>query len=177
MTYNCEISIRPLTMDDAVDFNRVVGIVARERKYLRFLDVPPMEMTIQFLQDSLAAGNPHFAAVADSKLVGWCDICRRTFEIEAHIGTLGMGILPAFRDKGIGKVLIDAALNAAKHLDFRRIELTVFSDNHRAMALYASRGFVREGLMRAGARFGDKYRDVVMMARLDPELFNRAGQR
>lgn len=176
MTHICEISIRPITLDDAVDFNRAVGIVARERKYLRFLDVPPMEMTIEFLQDSLAAGNPHFASVADSKLVGWCDICRHTLEIETHTGTLGMGLLPAFRDKGIGKLLLDAALSAAKHLDFRRVELTVFSDNHRAMALYATRGFVREGVMRAGARFGDKYCDVVTMARLDPELVNRAGQ-
>lgn len=175
MTFDQEILIRPMTMDDAVDFNRVVGIVAREGRYLRFLDVPPMETTIQFLRDSLAAGNPHMAAVSESRLVGWCDICRHTFEIEAHIGTLGMGLLPAFRDKGVGKVLLDAALDAANRVDFQRIELTVFSDNYRAIALYETRGFVREGLMKAGARFGDRYRDVVTMARLASELTDRAG--
>jgi len=161
-----EIVIRPMSLDDAVDFNRVVGVVAREHRYLRFLDAPSMDKTVDFLRDSLAAGNPHLAAVIDGELVGWCDICRHSFEIEAHVGRLGIGLLPAVRGKGLGKALLDITIGAAERLDFHRIELTVFSDNHRAMALYEKRGFVREGVMRRAARFGREYRDVVLMARL-----------
>lgn len=170
MMFGEEFVIRPMSVDDAIDFNRLVGIVARERRYIRFLDAPPMDMTVGFLEASLAAGNPHLAAVVDGNLVGWCDVCRESFEIEAHIGRLGIGVLPDFRGKGIGKALLDVTIAAAERLDFHRIELTAFSDNLRAIALYESRGFVREGLMRAAARFGDEYRDVVQMARLGPEL-------
>jgi RimJ/RimL family protein N-acetyltransferase len=162
--------IRPISIDDAVDFNRLVGVVARERRYLRFSDAPPMDKTVDFLRDSLGAGNPHLAAVVGGELVGWCDVCRHSFEIEAHVGTLGIGLLPEQRGKGLGKALLDVTIAAAERLDFRRIELTAFSDNHRAIALYETRGFVREGVMRAAARFGDEYRDVVQMAQLGPEL-------
>lgn len=162
--------IRPMSVDDAVEFNGVVGVVARERRYLRFIDAPPMDGTLEFLQKSLDAGNPHLAAVVDGKLVGWCDVCRNSFEIEAHVGRLGIGLLPEWRGKGLGKALLDVTIAAAERLDFSRIELTAFSDNVRAIALYETRGFVREGVMRAAARFGDEYRDIVQMARLGPNL-------
>lgn len=168
-----EVVIRPLSVDDAVEFNRVVGIVARERRYLRFIDAPSMDGTKEFLQQSIGAGNPHVAAVVGDRLVGWCDICRHSFEIEAHVGRLGIGLLPEVRGKGLGKALLDVTIAAAERLDFRRIELTAFSDNLRAISLYETRGFVREGVMRAAARFGDEYRDVVLMARLAPELQDR----
>jgi RimJ/RimL family protein N-acetyltransferase len=162
--------IRAMTVDDAAEFNRVVGIVARERRYLRFVDAPPMSGTVDFLESSLGAGNPHLAATVDGALVGWCDVCRLSFEIEAHIGRLGIGLLPEQRGKGLGKALLDVTIAAAERLNFHRIELTAFANNRRAIALYESRGFVHEGLMRAAARFGDDYRDVVQMARLSPEL-------
>jgi len=162
--------IRPITIDDAVDFNRLVGVVAREQRYLRFIDTPSMDKTVDFLRDSLGAGNPHLAVVVGGNLVGWCDVCRHSFEIEAHVGTLGIGLLPEHRGKGLGKVLLDVTIAAAERLGFRRIELTAFSDNHRAIALYETRGFVLEGVLRAAARFGDEYRDLVQMARLGPEL-------
>ncbi|MCM5551936.1 GNAT family N-acetyltransferase [Pleomorphomonas sp. NRK KF1] len=159
-----------MSVDDAAEFNRVVGVVARERRYLRFVDAPPMDGTIEFLRESLGAGNPHLAVVVDGKLVGWCDVCRSSFEIESHVGRLGIGLLPAWRGKGLGKALLDTAIAAAERSDFSRIELTVFSDNLRAIALYEASGFICEGTMRAAARFGDEYRDVIQMARLGSAL-------
>ena len=168
-----DVLIRSLSIDDASDFNRLVGVVAREHRYLRFLDVPSMEETVNFLRDSLAAGNPHLAAVVDGELIGWCDVCRHSFEIEAHVGRLGIGLAPEFRGKGLGKALLDITIAAAERLNFQRIELTAFSDNRRAIALYETRGFVHEGVMRAAARFGDEYRDIVLMARLASNLSDK----
>ena len=91
--------------------------------------------------------------------------------IEKHAGVLGIGLLPDYRGQGLGKALLEAAIAAAEQRDFRRIELTVFADNLRAMALYEKTGFVREGVMRAARYLGpDDYRDVVLMARLDPRI-------
>jgi putative acetyltransferase len=49
-----------------------------------------------------------------------------------------------------------------------RIELTVFADNQRAIALYESCGFRREGLHRGFALRHGRYEDVLTMARLHP---------
>lgn len=168
------ILIRPLTMDDVEPFNRAVGIVAREKLYLRFIDVPPMDMSISFLKSSLEAGNPHFGAFDGNDMVGWCDICRGSFEVERHSGTLGIGLLPDYRGRGIGRRLIEVALDAADAAGFERIELTVIAGNTRAMHLYEAVGFEHEGVMRAAMRFGDgDYRDSLLMARLSPSLAKR----
>ena len=45
--------------------------------------------------------------------------------IYAHNGVLGMGLLPPFRGRGIGKRLIAQALGAAKAFGLQRVELTV----------------------------------------------------
>lgn len=160
------ILIRPLALDDVEAFNRAVGIVARERRYLRFIDVPPMEMSVSFLKSSLEAQNPHFGAFDGDDLVGWCDICRGSFEVERHGGTLGIGVLPAYRGRGIGRRLIEATIAAADASGFERIALTVRADNIRAATLYERVGFVREGVMRRAVRVDGVDHDVVMMARL-----------
>lgn len=158
-------------MNDAEEFNAIVGVVAREHRYLRFIDSPPMAMTVEFLRSSLDAGNPHLAAIDGDRMVGWCDICRHSFEVERHSGTLGIGLLPDYRGRGIGRRLIEATIAAADALSIERIELTVLADNVRAIRLYETTGFVREGLTRASYRFSDSdYRDVVLMARLGPKL-------
>ena len=55
---------------------------------------------------------------------------------------------------------------ADRWLNFRRLEITVFSDNTRAIALYERFGFEREGLLRAYAWRDGAYADCIAMARL-----------
>jgi putative acetyltransferase len=61
--------------------------------------------------------------------------------------------------------LIEAA---DRWLNLQRIELTVFTDNARAIALYRRFGFVVEGTHRAYALRDGAYVDVHAMARLHP---------
>jgi L-phenylalanine/L-methionine N-acetyltransferase len=66
---------------------------------------------------------------------------------------------------GAGHGLTDAA---DRWLGILRIELTVFTDNARAIALYRRYGFVLEGTHRAYALRDGAYADVHAMARLHP---------
>ena len=55
-----------------------------------------------------------------------------------------MGIVPAYRSRGLGARLINATLEAAFGAGFVRIESGVHADNEWAIALYDRVGFVRE---------------------------------
>ena len=57
---------------------------------------------------------------------------------------------------------------ADRWLGLRRIELTVWTDNAAAIALYERFGFEREGLHRAFALRDGEYVDALAMARLRP---------
>jgi putative acetyltransferase len=79
---------------------------------------------------------------------------------------LGMWILPAWRRRGGGRMLVEAAL-AARPADAHKIELEVFPENEAAISLYEANGFEREGLRHDHYRRLDgSLRSAVIMARL-----------
>jgi RimJ/RimL family protein N-acetyltransferase len=166
------IQIVPIAAEHVPGFWRALDVVARERKYLVLTEAPPMESTREFVMSNIAACNPQLVALADGEVVGWCDVRREHWPVHAHCGTLGMGPLPDYRGKGLGRRLMQATLEAAHEEGFVRIELMAHADNQRAIALYEKLGFVREGVTRDSVCFDGRFVDSVVMARIDHE--NRA---
>lgn len=167
------ITIGPITPDHIESFHRALDRVARERKYLSFLEAPPLDQVRRFILDRIAAGDPGLVAIVHGEVVGWCDISRLDRLIHAHRGSLGMGIVASHRGRGLGSRLIKATLAQARKAGFVRIELFVHADNARAIALYDKVGFVREGVQRDAIRIDGQYGDTIMMAIVERE--NAAG--
>ena len=69
--------------------------------------------------------------------------------------------------RGVGSALLQGLIDCADaSLGLRRIDLTVFSDNASAIALYRKFGFVEEGRSRGFALRDGVLADVLHMARL-----------
>ncbi|MCK1391800.1 GNAT family N-acetyltransferase [Bradyrhizobium sp. 1] len=145
-------------------FHRALDTVARERRYLAFLEAPPIESTRAFVLDNIARGYPQFVTISAGEVVGWCDVVRKARPVHAHGGVLGIALLPAFRRQGLGERLMLRALDAAKAFGFRRVELTVRRDNANAIVLYKKVGFEVEGCQRAAVQVDGVLHDVVMMS-------------
>jgi RimJ/RimL family protein N-acetyltransferase len=80
---------------------------------------------------------------------------------------LGMAILRDARGQGGGRALLQAVLDHAEATGAHKLELEVWIDNARAIALYASAGFEVEGLRRNHYRRRDgSLRSALVMARL-----------
>ena len=162
-----EIRIIPTARQYVESFNAAVDIVARERKYLIFLEGPPLETTHRFVEHLLAGGGVQILAVTSQEVVvGWCDIVRHQREGFRHVGTLGMGILAEYRGQGLGDRLATDTIRAATEAGMERIELEVFASNERAIALYRKLGFVTEGIKRNARKLDGVYDDNVFMALL-----------
>lgn len=85
----------------------------------------------------------------------------------AHVGILALGVHPDHQGIGLGRALMEALIAQAATLGMTRLELYVRGDNHRARALYASLGFVEEGVRRRFVRLPDgTHVDDHIMARL-----------
>lgn len=86
-----------------------------------------------------------------------------------HVAGLGISVAKGAQGQGIGRALMRALTDYADRWgQILRIELTVFADNARAIALYEQSGFVREGLHRGYGLRAGVYADVLSMARLHP---------
>jgi ribosomal protein S18 acetylase RimI-like enzyme len=157
------IVVRPIRHADVGGFRACVNAVARERKYLAFLEPFPIEQMTAFVACNIEHGNPHFVAEDAGRIVGWCDVRREAAHSYAHVGHLGMGLLPEYRGRGLGERLIRAALDASPGARFERVELSVYATNARARALYEKVGFVLERTRVRGRKVDGVYDDVHIM--------------
>lgn len=116
----------------------------------------------------LEAGNRNIVSVVatkDGKIVGQggfeCGFGRRS-----HSAELVIGVHDDFHGQGIGTLLVDQLLEAGVNwFNVRRFELTVFSDNERAIKLYKRFGFEVEAVRKRFALKAGKFADVLLMVR------------
>ncbi len=164
------IDIVPLREEHIESFHATVDVVAREHLYLAMLQAPPIDSMREFLGRGIANGFPYFVAVERDRVVGWCDITPKERATMRHCGVLGMGLLPKYRGRGLGRPLMMRSLDAAREFGLARVELTVRVDNLPAQALYRRLGFEVEGCNRRAMLVDGKFEDLLTMALLfDPD--------
>ena len=158
--------ISPIAESHAAGLRDCLGIVAREKKYLAQIEALPLDRIQGFVRDSVANDAAQFVALDGDRVVGWADIFPHWAHALAHCGSLGMGVLPAYRGQGIGRQLLAACIAKAQAKGITRIELEARADNLRAIALYEKFGFVHETRKRQAMRFDGVYFDAVQMSLL-----------
>src|SRR5438093_11741160 len=122
-----DIRIVPTAGQYIAGFHAVIDAVARERRYIGFIEAPPLERTDEFVRSLLAGAGVQLLAVdGDDAVVGWCDIVRSSHEGFRHGGRLGMGLLPHYRGRRVGRRLAVDTIRAAHDSGIERIELEVF---------------------------------------------------
>ena len=124
-----------------------------DRRQKRFADPPPTQHNL--------------VAVIDGKVIGMIGLTRQDMPRRSHAGYIGMAVHDAYAGRGAGSALMAACVDLADNwLQLKRLELGVYADNARAIALYERFGFEREGVYRAYAWRNGQYVDSLAMARL-----------
>ena len=156
--------VQPVTALHVAGLRACIDSIARERKFLAQVEAVPLEQMRQFVENNIAHDLAQFVAADGGRVVGWCDIVPGWAYAFQHCGTLGMGVLAAYRGQGIGQRLMAACIARARQRGITRIELQVRIDNTRAIALYQRMGFVPEGRKRNGMCIDGRYFDMVEFA-------------
>ncbi|MFC4942365.1 GNAT family N-acetyltransferase [Pseudonocardia sp. GCM10023141] len=118
-----------------------------------FLDRFPLENVLVGTIDGVVAG---YALVSNPLPV----------PSHAHVLQLnGLAVGPGFTGHGLGRALVEAAVATATERGARKITLRVLGSNAVARHLYASCGFVEEGVLQEEFLLGGAYVDDVFMAR------------
>jgi RimJ/RimL family protein N-acetyltransferase len=106
-------------------------------------------------------------AASGERLVGMIGILGVSNSRMQHIRSLFMAVHQDFQGQGVGQRLLQAALDLCDGpLQVRRVDLSVFIDNARALALYQKFGFIIEGRLRCNAFRDGHYVDAYAMARV-----------
>lgn len=114
-----------------------------------------------------AEENCNLVACVENEIVGSIGIHIIQRVRRRHAGAIGMGVHDKWRFKGIGRKLLDAAIDISDNwYNLRRLELTVFVDNDPAIKMYKSAGFQLEGTLKDYAFRNGDFIDALTMARL-----------
>ena len=112
-------------------------------------------------------GDNVLVAVVDGEVVGVIGLHTSSRPRVNHKGEVGMMVRDDWQGKGVGASLMRAVIDLAdKWLNLTRIELTVFTDNESAIALYRKFGFEIEGTLRKYAFRDGEFVDAYAMARI-----------
>ena len=159
-----DILIRALEPGDLPDLTEAWN---QPRAYAGTLQLPYTSLdSRQKRSANTPATLTRLVAVIDGKVIG-CVGLERFENRRSHAGYIGMAVHDAYAGRGAGTALMAAVIDLADNwLQLKRLELGVYADNARAIALYERFGFEREGLYRAYAWRDGAYVDSIAMARL-----------
>lgn len=164
------ITLRRARPDDAADYARTMGD-PEVYPWLLQLPFPSVDFWRARLADLAAPDRAeiHLVAEIDGRFAGSAGLHQIQRLRRRHAAMLGISVATEAQHRGVGRALMQALCDYADGwAQILRIELDVDAQNHRAIALYESFGFRREGLHRAYAMRGGVYADSLSMARLHP---------
>lgn len=124
------------------------------------------EQEISFIEEhNKAARDLLILAFIDGEYAGNCSYeAKSGSRRNAHRAGMGIALFQKYTGMGLGRVLMDRMIKYAKENGFEQMELTVVSNNERALQLYKSFGFEECGRMPNSNKYDDgTYSDDIFM--------------
>ena len=128
-----------------------------------------VEQERQFLREKTESEDEiELIAETDEKVVGSAGIwCIRNREKLRHRAGFGISIDEAFWGLGIGRALTEACIECARAAGYAQLELDVFAENEKALALYKSVGFTEYGRNPRGIKLRSSGWQGLVLMRLE----------
>jgi putative acetyltransferase len=156
--------IRAIKPEDAADINRM-RITEGVRENILGIMSERVADSEAFIR-ALGPNDHMLVAESEGSVVGCVGLNVSPGVRVRHTASLGIMVQKKHQGQGIGKALMEAVLDLADNwLMLKRVELSVFVDNERAIALYRKMNFVVEGTKKYAAARNGIYADEYLMAR------------
>lgn len=151
-------SLRRLRLDALVETPESFGSSYEEEHTLTLEDIREW---ITPLDDSAM-----FGVFADDALAGMVGVGRqRKLKLRHKAHVWSMYVAPAHRGRGLGRLLMHAAIAHARTMrGIRQVQLSVTANNTAAATLYVSLGFIEYGTEREALCVNGELYDETLMA-------------
>jgi RimJ/RimL family protein N-acetyltransferase len=131
------------------------------------VETPTLEQVERLLEKHDGNASGVLLAECDGVLLGTANLLRLQRPHLNHTVMLGLNVKQGLRGQGIGRQLLQEAVAwFERTAALERMELDVVGINAPAIHLYESFGFVHEGIKRSAVKKGDRYLDLLTMARI-----------
>lgn len=164
-----DIVIRHVRRDDVERLMSFMNIISKEQTFITFQgEQMTLEEESRYVEDFIHKAENHrnvkLLVFHGDSLIGVADVTSKD-RVETHVGVFGLIIAKDWRKKGIGRFLMEKALEEAQKniLGLKIITLGVFANNPIAKAMYKGLGFVEYGLLPRGIQHKRELVDHIYM--------------
>jgi ribosomal protein S18 acetylase RimI-like enzyme len=166
-----KLTIRRATASDAPGIAAVLEVIASERIHSAIDRAWSVEEEHRYLESLSPREAIHVALDTDDRIVGLqvLDRWSPVLGSMAHVGQIGTFMLPAWRGRGVGRLLWAATLAFARAAGYRKLVIQVRASNSAAQTFYRGLGFQDCGRLSAQVVIDGVEDDEVLM-----ELLNLA---
>jgi putative acetyltransferase len=153
---------------EPADIDAIKAIYDQPSVYANTLQLPYQPVANWQKLYTAGSGFYNLVAEVEGKVVGQLGLQVCQNPRRRHVAELGMGVAEDYQGQGIGSALLRSALELADQwLNIRRMELTVYSSNEAAIALYERFGFEVEAELADFAFQYGNYVSALCMARIN----------
>ena len=174
-----QVEIRQLGAADAEAFSALRRVLVADNPVPMGLTMEEeLGRSLQGFRDQLTAPAPNaaFGAWVDGQLRACAAVAWTRFPSSMHKAQLwGCFVDPVFRRTGLGRRIVERALEHARAQGVRRVNLTVYLPNEAAVGLYRALGFVHYGVESEAVCLSGNYHDGEMMTLSFFGLSSKAG--
>ena len=162
------VTLRSADVSDGEALLRYLKITSGETPFL-IREPDEIKLTLEqeeaFIRNKMEEPGDSFD---DGKQIGNCSVMGiGNFRRYAHRCEIAIALYQEYCGAGIGKMMMETALQAAKEMGYEQAELEVISDNVNAIALYEKMGFKKYGTFPNSVKYSDgRYRDADWMMKI-----------
>jgi ribosomal protein S18 acetylase RimI-like enzyme len=163
--------VRPAVVGDATGLVALINALADETALMVISRIDPVTgiAAVSSYLTQVTQSNWRRVIVADvgGTLAGLL-IADSDISHPAKMGVIDidLGVLRRFQRRGVGAALLASVEHWARSAGMHRLQLKVMTHNAPAIALYESRGFLREGTLVHHLKINNSLVDQHMMAKL-----------
>jgi ribosomal protein S18 acetylase RimI-like enzyme len=159
------IDVRQAVLDDEPELRRIDLVTWSPQNSPSAVPEEPDEY--RFFDGERSTPDHVLVAVREGRIAGWVKLTPATPLVSnQHVKMInGLAVDPDHQGVGVGRTLIEAAVERARQQGARKVSLRVLDDNAIARRLYERCGFVVEGVLKGEFLLEGRYSDDIFMAR------------
>lgn len=166
-----DIELREAIPEDASAIIQFLEAAALETGFLSMgaegLGISPEEEAVHLERILKSENNILLVALLGDEVIATGSVSATDKPKLRHIGEIGVAVAKDYWGFGLGTSLVDELIYWSQETGIiRRLELTVQTQNQRAIHVYTKLGFSEEAIMPRGVFEQGKYLDVCLMSKM-----------
>ncbi len=111
------------------------------------MDITRSKVVAEWVRNIEAGRTSSLVAYDANGLVGYANVHRNQAPWMRRIGEIRVNIAPAYRSRGLGRILVSRIFDMARQLELKKLVAQMTADQSSARSVFRKLGFVPEALL------------------------------